>query len=120
MAVLAGSLPGWRSSAEVLGAPALSCKSVIRTVTTSTKHWPILLTCITGAVQRVAGNSKGGRCRVRLLQEGGDGLFRLAPASETWVEAESALVRVRTAAAPGGAFRLLTLRKRILATELLD
>ncbi len=70
--------------------------------------------------QRLAGSSKGGRCRVRLLAEGADGLFRPAPAAEPWAEAESALVRVRTAAAPGGAFRLLTLRRRILDTELLD
>ena len=70
--------------------------------------------------QRLAGSSKGGRCRVRLLAEGADGLFRPAPGAEPWAEAESALVRVRTAAAPGGAFRLLTLRRRILDTELLD
>ncbi|KAK9821300.1 hypothetical protein WJX81_004498 [Elliptochloris bilobata] len=69
-------------------------------------------------VQRLAGTSKGGRCRVRLLAEGKGGLFR--PSGETWCEAESALVRVRTARTPGGVFRLLTLRKRILATELLD
>ena len=69
-------------------------------------------------VQRLAGSSKGGRCRVRLLAEGQDGLFRVT--AETSGEAESALVRVRTARAPGGAWRLLTLRKRILATELVD
>lgn len=69
-------------------------------------------------VQRLAGSSRGGRCRVRLLAEGADGLFRVT--AETSGEAESALVRVRTARAPGGAWRLLTLRKRILATELVD
>ena len=70
------------------------------------------------ASQRLAGSSKGGRCQVRLLAEGRDGVFRAT--AETSAEAESALVRVRTARAPGGSFRLLTLRKRILATELVD
>lgn len=60
---------------------------------------------------------------MRWLKEGRDGLFR--PSSETWEEVPGALVAVRTQwvaskAAAGGGFRLLTMRSRILETELVD
>jgi hypothetical protein len=60
---------------------------------------------------------------MRWLKEGRDGLFR--PSSDTWEEAAGALVGVRTQWVPGsngtpGGYRLLTLRSRILDTELVD
>lgn len=60
---------------------------------------------------------------MRWLKEGKDGLFR--PSADTWEEAPGALVRVRTqwvAGANGrpGGYRLLTLRSRIIETELVD
>jgi hypothetical protein len=58
---------------------------------------------------------------MRWLREDKDGLFR--PSNEVWEEASAALVPVRTqwmpasGGSPGG-WRLLTLRSRILETEL--
>jgi len=64
-----------------------------------------------------------GRLVMRWLKEGKDGLFR--PSSDTWEEVPGALVGVRTqwvAGARGktGGYRLLTLRSRILDTELVE
>jgi len=58
---------------------------------------------------------------MRWLKESADGLFR--PTAETWEEKADALVDVRTqwvAGAGGeeGGWKLLTLRSRILETEL--
>lgn len=58
---------------------------------------------------------------MRWLKEGPDGLFR--PSDETWEEKADALVDVRTqwvrpAAGGHGGWRLLTLRSRVLDTEL--
>jgi hypothetical protein len=58
---------------------------------------------------------------MRELQEGDDGLFR--PGPDTWEERPEALVGVRTQWVPrrgarAGGWRLLTLRSRILETEL--
>lgn len=60
---------------------------------------------------------------MRWLKEGRDGLFR--PSTETWEEVPGALVAVRTQWVAGrdctpGGYRLLTLRSRILETELED
>lgn len=57
--------------------------------------------------------------------EGGELLCECRPTTDTWEEAESALVQVRsqpwqeTALRPAG-YRLLTLRARILDTELVE
>lgn len=60
---------------------------------------------------------------MRWLKEGRDGLFR--PSTETWEEVPGALVSVRTQWVAGkdgtaGGYRLLTLRSRIMETELVD
>jgi succinyl-CoA synthetase beta subunit len=60
---------------------------------------------------------------MRWLKEGKDGLFR--PSSDTWEEVPGALVGVRTQWVAGGrgkagGYRLLTLRSRILDTELVE
>lgn len=60
---------------------------------------------------------------LRWLKEGRDGLFR--PSQDTWEEPASTLVGVRTqwvagGGGAGGGYRLLTLRSRILDTQLLD
>lgn len=60
---------------------------------------------------------------MRWLKESADGLFR--PSQETWEEKADALVDVRTQWVRGGAgraggWRLLTLRSRILDTQLVD
>ena len=75
--------------------------------------------------------ARAGFKTMRWLREGKDGVFR--PAKETWQERADALVDVRTqwvgakASAGGsgngnisGGWKLLTLRSRILDTELLD
>lgn len=64
-----------------------------------------------------------GHLVMRWLKESKDGLFR--PSQDTWEEPASALVGVRTQWVPGangkqGGYRLLTLRNRILETQLLD
>jgi hypothetical protein len=64
-----------------------------------------------------------GHLVMRWLKEEKDGLFR--PSSSTWEEAKGALVPVRTQWVRGstkkpGGYRLLTLRSRILDTELVD
>lgn len=64
-----------------------------------------------------------GHLIMRWLKEGKDGLFR--PSADTWEEPASCLLGVRTQWVPGkngkpGGYRLLTLRSRILDTQLLD
>jgi hypothetical protein len=64
-----------------------------------------------------------GHLIMRWLKEGKDGLFR--PSADTWEEPASCLLGVRTQWVAGrnggpGGYRLLTLRSRILATQLLD
>ena len=66
---------------------------------------------------------KQGRVLLRWLEEEADGLFRLAPG--VYEEKRAALLPVRTQwmAAQGrrkGGYKLLTLRSRILTTELVD
>lgn len=64
-----------------------------------------------------------GHLVMRWLKEGKDGLFRAS--TDTWEEPASTLVGVRTQWVAGrhgkpGGYRLLTLRSRILDTQLLD
>jgi hypothetical protein len=64
-----------------------------------------------------------GHLVMRWLKEGKDGLFRAS--TDTWEEPASCLLGVRTQWVPGksgklGGYRLLTLRSRILDTQLLD
>lgn len=66
---------------------------------------------------------KRGHLIMRWLKEGKDGLFRAS--TDTWEEPASCLLGVRTQWVPGkngkpGGYRLLTLRSRILDTQLLD
>jgi hypothetical protein len=66
---------------------------------------------------------KPGRVLLRWLEEDSDGLFRLAPG--VYEEKKAALVKVRTQWIPRqagreGGYKLLTLRSRILNTELVD
>ena len=64
-----------------------------------------------------------GRVLLRWLEEEADGLFRLAPG--LYEEKRAAMLPVRTQWIPPpgrrkGGFKLLTLRSRILNTELVD
>lgn len=65
---------------------------------------------------------KAGCVVMRALREGRDGLFR--PCTDEWEEVPSALVGVRTQWVPPrdgrqGGYKLLTLRSRILDTDLI-
>ena len=67
--------------------------------------------------------AKEGKVNLLWLKEGKDGLFR--PSKEVWQEREDSLVKVRSQFIRGGrhgsnGYKLLTLRSRILATELVD
>lgn len=73
-------------------------------------------------VQRLSQQERGKTTiAVRWLRECKDGLFR--PDKSTWKESADALVKVRTQWVEGkpkqpGGYKLLTLRKRILDTEI--
>ncbi|KAF6261711.1 JmjC domain, hydroxylase-domain-containing protein [Scenedesmus sp. NREL 46B-D3] len=97
------------------GAPPGAAPSVIIGEDRGGKHFYM--------VQVDAKPKQRGLLVMRWLKEGRDGLFR--PSSDTWEEAAGALVGVRTQWVPGsngkpGGYRLLTLRSRILDTELVD
>ena len=68
-------------------------------------------------------SQKPGRVLLRWLEEESDGLFRMAPG--VYEEKKAALMKVRTQWIPrqggrDGGYKLLTLRSRILSTELVD